>query len=409
MAKNVCATPLTNRGVVPYMKSQEFVDISNKNNDLLQFVLFDWFQATILDEVFEFDNGTGELVSVRQFDKIVINLFFELFGLKCDDLIFDYKGVNGYNSSYSYKNISIMWNSSRPDMGIHIKMSGSACRDFESLGLDWFVFFHKLNKYHLNYNRVDISIDDFTDKFFTLPKLLKYIKKRSVCSKFRTSINIEKLDLSSSENLGHTIQFGSKASNVQVTFYDKKKERLGENMVLSPTIKFWTRTEVRFRHESAASVIKKILDNNNNVNVIVKGVLTNYIDFKDINSKDSNMYRRNTALWWINFLENVDRLSVSNYLPEDSISKKESWLLKSTSKSSLMVFLSKLDNFNLDIVSRDYILNLFYKGYDKIHYKDLKIVNDFRISNKLAPLSMEEVLDYLSDLHTIIQLDKDFN
>ncbi len=405
--ENKChqTTPLTNRGVEITQKMPVYLETTGETRCELNYLLFDWFQATILSESFDISFDTGEVLAVNEVGERVIEIFNYLFGLAYTDLVYEYYGVNGYNVSYSYKNIYIMYNTSRPDMGIHILMSGQACRDFEQLGLDYIEFFQKLeDKYILNYNRIDISIDSFTDKYFTLQKLLDKVRVGELSSKFMNVLNLEKIHLDSSKNQGHTLQFGSKASNIQITFYDKLKERESKNIIVDKNIKFWTRTEVRFRHEHARSVVKKILAKEQTVNELIRSVLYHYLDFKIPKKqwKDNNITRVATVGWWRNFLKNVTTLSITNYLPEEGITRKKEWLYKSTSKSALMVLLSSLDNLKLDTQSSNFLVELFQKGSNKFNYKDLSRVNDFRKVNKLEPLTFSEVKNYIDDLHSII-------
>ena len=388
-------TPATNRGVENTLNIKNSLIYQGFPNDLEQFILFDWFQATI------FPLAPERVGDYRNFS---INLFHQLFGIDNNELIFEYKGINGYNASLVYKNIYIMYNTFRYDMGIHIKMSGQGCRDFESLNLDYFEFFKKLLRYEVNINRIDISIDDFSNKYFDLNKLVHYISHGSVCSKFLSVINIKKTKLSDFSSLGHTLQFGSKASNIQVTFYDKLKERESQNVIVASNIKYWVRTEVRFRHERAREVIDNILNDNNNVNRVIKSILREYISFKDLFSKDSNISRRSEAIWWLDFLENVDKLKLTNYLPENSITKKENWINESTAKSNLLVYLSKLDNLKLDDYSQEYISRLLAIGLEKFNFNDLKIINNYRLSEHLEPFTMQEIKDYINDLNIVSNL-----
>lgn len=391
---NSIKTPVTNRGVVNTLNLKNSLIYQGFENDLNQFILIDWFQCTILDDF----TNTGDLRNYA------IDLFKSLFGVTNDDLCFEYKGINGYNARVFYKNIYIMYNTFRYDMGINILMSGQGCRDFESLGLDYFQFFRKLKSYDVSYNRIDISIDDFTNRYFNLAKLYKYVRRKSVCSKFLSCININKTKLSDFSNIGNTLQFGSKASSFQVTFYDKLKERESQNFIVSSNIKNWTRTELRFRHERVDEVIDKILLSDSSINTIVKSILREYISFKDIKSKDSNLSRREEASWWVNFLENVDSLKLTNYLPEESITKKIKFVSEQTAMSNLMVFLSRVDNLKTDGLTQGYLSWLFENGIDKFDFNKLKIMNNYRIANGLIPFTMQEISDYLNDLYIVSHL-----
>lgn len=403
--ENSIVTPPTNRGVENTQNVVKTHINKGKTNDLMQFVLFDWVQFTILSDSFSYFDENGVFTGYKDIKDYAIDLFLVFFNISYNDLFFEYKGINGYNSCCSYKNIYCYWHTTRADMGIHFKLSGQGCRDFEDLGLDYIKLFKSIYKYSFNINRVDISIDDFTDDYFTLSKLLYYCRKGRVVSRFKSVLNLEKICLSSSvENLGHTLQFGSKASNIQVTFYDKIKERNSQGFIVDSNISFWTRTELRFRHEAADLVIASIFKDPFNLNLTVKSILKNYIDFKSLLSSDSNLSRIDTALFWNDFLENVDSLRLSNYIPESTIVRKAKWLENNVSKTNFMVYISKLNNLCVDDISSDYLLKLLNNGVDKFNYKDLVIVNEYRINNKLEPFTQDEIFDYINDIKEVAQL-----
>lgn len=401
MDQKTLKTPITNRGVDNTFKSHFCLDIKGQTNDLEEFILFDWFQATILDLNLEILSDTGELIGVTDYKKIAYDLFRELFGIGASDLVFEYKGINGYNARLEYKNIYIMWHTTEVRMGIHILMSGQGCRDFEQLGLDYFEFINKLSKYRVNYNRIDISIDDFTGKYFTMSRIIDYCRHGMVVSPFIHCFNMEKLRLKDGVNEGHTVQFGSKASQIQVTFYDKLKERASKNIIVHHDIKFWTRCEVRFRHDRADELISMIKQNHC-LNETIKGVLYKYLDFKTKNSNDSNISRRTTVRWWSEFLEGIDKLDFSKLLPEHSITKKMNWLHNSTAKSNVMVIMANMNLITPDNKSVDFVLENLQKGTDLLTNKDLQIINDYRRSIGLIPCTFGEIKDMVHEVKSVL-------
>lgn len=397
---NLDGTPITNRGVGNTSNQEFSLNYQGFSNNLNQFVLFDWIQCTILSESFDYNLENGVVSGVSDVRYKVIDMFKYLFGLEAKDLVFEYTGVSGYNCCYSYKDIKIMYNQSRPDMGINLLMSGQGCRCFEELKLDYIEFFRKLKQYSsINYNRLDISVDDFTSDYFTLNKLKSYIKHGHVSSKFLSTMMIEKMIIKTLDRVGDTLQFGSRSSNIQVTFYDKMKERQSKNIIVDTRIKYWTRCEIRFRHETAKNCIDKIVQGSSNINDIVKSVLKDYINFKDRSSKDSNVARRPNASWWDDYLENLDNLKITNYLPESTITRKKEWLYSATAKSNLMVYLSELDNIKTSSFMDGYLIELFQKGVTKLKEKDIKMINDDRIKNKLEPFTTSEILAFVESLH----------
>lgn len=365
----------------------------NKNE-----LIIDWFQVTI----FPFEREESNLVFD---DKFTFDLFFDLFGLVPGKIIREPFGYHGYNTRYSYNDISIMYNSNRPEMGFNILMSGQGCRDFEELNISWFELFNKLSDYNFNFNRIDIAIDTFTSKYFDIEKLIHYVRKDACVSKFKSTLQLIKNLTDGGSVNSNTVQFGSKASDIQITFYDKYKERVNAGFIVENDIKFWVRTELRFRHERAMELYHYIQDGKLD-SKFIKSILYNYIDFKTISSSDSNRSRRPSTKWWTSFLEDTEKLRLATRTTETSISRKYNWLLESVSKTEVLCYFSKLPNLKLDSLSNDLLYTLLTNGSKKITDKDIQLVNDFRISKKLVPISKQEILEYLDDLKTSVLFEK---
>lgn len=358
-------------------------------------IVIDWFQVTIFpsNKVKDF----GALFPVPNNDRIIVYLFKELFNLNYSDIVKEPRGINGYDVRYSYKDISIMNNSQREDMGVNIILTGKGCRDFESLNISWNQLFNKLKIYEINFNRIDIAIDTFDDRYFDLELLKKYIKRGLCCSKFVNSLFIYNNKLSDGSISSNTIQFGSKASDIQITFYDKLLERSNAGYIVDHNIKFWIRTELRFRHDKARELFY-LLFNNDNYSDFIFSILYEYIDFKEMKSKDSNLSRRETALFWCRFIGDNRRLKLSVKSRESDIVTKYNWLLESTSRSQLMVYLSKLPNIKVDYISVEVLYQYLTKGIENISDKDIQLINDYRIKHKLVPFKKSEIMDYIDDI-----------
>lgn len=382
MNENSILAPITNRGA---------------ENTLI----VDWCQFTIFYKDLKIMEDS-QIISVKDF---AINLFIKLFKINPAELYFEVGGINGYDYSISYKNIYCYYSISRPDMGINFKLSGQACRDFENLGIEWIDFFKKLNNYVVGYNRIDIAIDDYTDKYFNIRKLYDYVKNGQVTSKFKASLELTKRNISDGSILGDTLQFGSKASRVQITFYDKMLERQSQNYIIDNHIKNWTRTELRFRQERAKEIVYLII-NDNDFSSTIKGILKNYICFLEP-SKDSNKSRWPIAHFWEEFTNNIDKIKLSRINIENSISKKKEWLFHSMSKSQLMVLLSELDNIETDDFTSDYLLRMLKFPTDKLTDKDIQFINDSRYKQHKEPITREQIYDYLEDIKQIVFLSQE--
>ncbi|MCI5836120.1 MAG: replication initiation factor domain-containing protein [Firmicutes bacterium] len=373
-------------------------DFDSKKSSKIETII-DWFQCTIFP-------GKNDFESLKKFyendyvyqDRIIPVLFKYLFNIDSINIIRDSVKLNGYDVVYVYNNIKIMLNSTRDDMGVNILLSGQACRDYEDLGFGtWKDLFDKISKFDININRIDIAIDSFTDKYFTLTKVFDYIINGNLSTKFRSTFEMKKRNLSNGKLLGDTIQFGSKASEVEITFYDKMLERVNAGRIISEDIKFWFRCELRFRHDLAEEIFRLII-NDEDYSSRVKGILYNYIDFKNPYSKDKNITRRSTVKWWSEFIDYNNKFKIASKSSETSITKKYNWLLSSVSKSEMLVYFAKLNNFKLDSLSTDLLFNMLTRGLENVEDKDIMMINNERIKNKLDPVTKGEMLDYLQSL-----------
>lgn len=360
-------------------------------------LIIDWFQFTIFPGLNYKDGYKLLYEDLPSKDRIIPILFQELFNISSSDIIMENFGQNGYNVNYSYKDISIMLNSDRDDMGINVKLTGQGCRDYEDLGLTWQELFDKISNYDINFNRIDIAIDTFSNKYYNVELIKKYVINGNCSSKFRCSLEMTRRDTDIGSILGNQIQFGSRASNIQVVFYDKYLERQSAGRIIEDNIKNWYRCELRFRHENALEIFK-LINNKEDYSGLIKSVLYNYIDFKEPNSSDKNKSRRPTVGWWLRFLENAGKLQLSVKSSERTISKVYNWLLQSTSRSNLMVYLSQMINIDLDTISTDLIYSYLTNGIEKITDKDIQMINDYRIANKHLPLTKSQINDYIQDI-----------
>lgn len=370
--------------------------------------IIDWFQCTIfpkddLKKELKFDLYNS---MYDDFNHVYISyLFRRLFNIS-PDLLIKSKGYNGYNISYSYRNIKIMCCDYREDMGFNIFLSGKACRDFEELNIKWqdlcteiFLISDKFN-----FNRIDIAIDSINLKDYTIEQLYSLIKEGCCSTKFRKVLNIDSMIIDTLTSTGRTLQFGSKSSDIEITFYDKLNERENAGYELSEDIESWFRCELRFRHDNALDIFDKILDDSFCSDYVL-GILYNYIDFKDF-SLDSNKSRRLTAQFWLDFVNSSKKVRLSSRSSETSICKKKLWLCNSVSKTELLVYLADLKTINNLEVDISFILTFISIGVDNLKKEDIKMINDYRIENNLSPYTLEEIKDYVSNIIEIFNSKK---
>ena len=407
--KNLVHAPLGNTGVTRTMKSLNSVDNKGESANLKQFVLIDWLEFTIhhnfsVQLVNHNIGNNRDYVDSIYLEQQVYQLFNDLFGISSNDIIYEKRGRNCYTELYYYKNI-LCWTSQDIRMGFHFEISGQGCRLLELLNIDLFFLLAQLKNYICKFTRIDLSIDDFTDDYYTVPKLKEYLSNGQIISKLRTYYDIKSGIVEENGLLGNTLQLGSKAGLIHITFYDKLLERESNNYIIIDDVKYWTRTEVRYRHEKAQDIVDYLIITKD-INKCVKGVLKDYVRFIEKSNTDSKKSRWKISCWWSKFLENIDVIKLASPKIYTSIEKKKEWLKDDVSKTQLMCLLGELD-IKSDKNSLELILNLLKLGVTKIKDKDVQMINDFRLEHGLSPLKKEEIEDYIRSLKDVILINKD--
>lgn len=396
-----------NKGKKPF---QDCFDKNDKIlvNNLGQFVLIDWLEFTIhydFDVVicnYDMDKNRS-YITTTTIENRVYQLFNDLFGISKADVNFEYRGRNGYSTLYYYKNIQF-WCSTDVLMGIHIEISGQGCRDIEQLKNEWIHLLSKIVNYKYKITRIDLSLDDFTNHYYTLKKIKRYLRNNQVITKLRTFYDIDTGIVEDYKLLGSTVQLGSKAGLIHITFYDKLQERYANNYDVNKEIKYWTRTELRFRNEKAIDVVDYIIKGKP-INEIIKGVLCDYVRFLEKSKTDNNKGRWKTSKWWLEFIDNIEKLQLAPVKVYNSIHKKKVWLNETVSKTQLMVLISTLDNIKIDNLSTNFILDMLKGSINKLKEKDLLLINDYRLENDLIPLTIEDIENYIRSIKDVLLIN----
>lgn len=374
--------PFTNRGVVMTTGTENRGFMISEQ----QYILFDWIQGTIQAK-----------------DINVYEIFKKIFHVERADVLESPGGLFGYDTTYSYKNIKVFKCNYREDMGYHLYLTGGGCRDCEDLGLDYHDIFVKLLKLDFKFTRCDISIDDFSDKYFNLSMIQECVREGEVSSKFRNSIEFVKTDLASGLNNGYTIWFGSRSSDIQIVFYDKLKERESQNFIVSNSISSWVRLECRFRNSRAGEMINHYCSNSlENFKNIYKGIIFNYLKFVEYSPSDSVKSRWPVKKWWLDFLDHVSKIQFQSINIESSITKSRRWLLDSVSHTNFKVFLSELSDISADDSTSKFLFEFLKNGYKNITDKDMQEINYMRIRSGLLPLNRRDLESYIFTIKEVL-------
>lgn len=348
-------------------------------------ILIDWLQVT-------FYNYSGS----------IFDLFSYLFNINNSYVNEKAGGFFGYTTTYYYKNIMILYNEYRDDMGYHLYVTGSGCRDLEDFGVNYKELFSKIINLNCHFTRLDVSIDLFNDNNITFGHITHCIDNNEVVGHFRYVTHIKKSRLRDNKGFGDTIYFGSRTSLFQLVFYDKYAERVCAGFQPISDVKSWVRVESRLRDNLAFETAYKI-SSLDNFSPAWLSILSYYIDFKVYNPNDlKNRYRWCSQNWWTDFLLGLPKLKLSNVNHEHNLLKTRNWLEKNVSRSQFLCFVAGIDNLSSDTISSSLFYEMLKNGLSKIDDKDVQLINDFRLKNNKSLFTKNEIIEYFNDLKRVI-------
>lgn len=353
--KNVAMPPLTNRGA------------QNTYGAGLR-ACVDWVQATFPSDL--------------EIEQVV-----EVLGFHFRDFELKESGMMGYKKMYICGDIKVLFDGAA-DMGIHVLMSGQACRQWEERSTcNWVTLFRYFNfVYNVKLTRLDVAIDDFKG-YFTINTLRRKVKQKCVVSRFKSSLDFKKTKLSDASSQGDTLKLGSENSRIQVTFYDKKLERESKGLQLEEGLTHWVRTELRLRDERANVASLLIANQHKDIGELASGWLKNYVNFVD-QSKDSNKSRRKTSNFWAKFLGDVEKIPLTVVAPDRTLQKSINWIDRQVSSSMATIYLALDEDLS---VIHDLILKSMSSG--KIDDEKLRMINKYRISTGKNPFTKDELIE----------------
>lgn len=225
----------------------------------------------------------------------------KLLGLE-DRTFIKTKGWYGYSQQLYYDGIHILFDGT-PEMGICVEMSGQGCRNFEKWGTGDYheIFNYIVNNPEVNITRLDVAYDDFTG-LLDFETLIRDIEEENYVSRFR-EFPVERIYSKEIKRRSFTIYCGSHSSETMFRIYDKKAEQKAFDL------EHWLRFEVQLRRDRADIFIKLLLDNQD-LQSLYAGVIKNYLRFVEPSETDTNLSRAKTAQYWVDFLGEVDRVSL---------------------------------------------------------------------------------------------------
>jgi phage replication initiation protein len=271
------------------------------------------------------------------------------------------KKVLGYDTCYRNGHIVVLTGGTA-EMGHHVQMSGQGCREYEGYcGDNWKLLFERVLKVSGGFSRLDTAIDDFKG-YFMIPSLIEKIKRGELSSKFRNAQRIEDILIKDGSVQGNTIRFGRASSRIFVQMYEKNYEQ-----ELQGHIDVWNRTEIRMRNERADIFADKYVKDGFELGYLIMGILRNYLTFKDPVDNDTNKARWPVSQFWLDFLNDAEKLRLTTKKPDRSVVRLENWMRHQGSKTLAILQITKPHEFN----------EMVMEGMEKLTEKDEQLINDY--------------------------------
>ncbi|UXU65159.1 replication initiation factor domain-containing protein [Staphylococcus agnetis] len=298
--ENLSATPLSNRGV-------------EKPKKCGMDAVVDWVQATF------------HIPSIFTIMEDVLKLPRAVFKHRNSGLYY-------YNRGFEFGNIKIFYSDKHDDMGFHLQISGSGCREFEhyltSSDESWKDFFKRSLKYNAKFTRIDIAIDDYKT-YLKIPRLIKKAQKGECITQFRAGSSITGFNLTDGKHKGSTFYIGSKKSHIYCRFYEKNYEQAFQLKCDVEDIGLWNRYEIQLRRHYAVNCAE-ILSGTESISEIVRSILNKSMRFvtEPKDSLDERKPRWPIYQEWERFIKGADKINLSLKPSLKSIEDNIDWLCK---------------------------------------------------------------------------------
>lgn len=313
----------------------------------------DWVQVT-----FKNFNSTQKIYEILGLDP---GMFSELP-----------RGGLGYRKCSGFNNIKIFYDG-REDMGVHLQISGTGCREYEHFGqYSWITLFQTIIGAGGQFTRCDLAIDDVSKGnrklFFNVESIARRVSKGLLISKFKESDERLKRDIATGQSKGMSIYFGSEKSAIRVRMYDKKQEQ-GDKT--PEDIEEWVRTEIQARDERAQKIAELIaFSKEETFGTVSKGILKHYLRFL-VKGKDKNKSRWKTAPFWEKFLGEVEATKLTVAPKIKTIENSMHWLENNVSPTMAMIY--EATGGNIEVFE-----GLIRKGLVKMNNKQKRMIETYQ-------------------------------
>lgn len=214
--------------------------------------------------------------------------------------------------------------------GVCVEMSGSGCRAFETYtNSDIGALIERIKAYGYHVSRLDIAYDDFSG-VIDLETMANQARNFWFTSRLQRCAILSESKISETEIAGLTVGHGSKSSRIYIRCYDKRYERSAID-----ELEHWVRFEIQLRDENAMGFINFSAP----LGAKFSGVISNYLNYRE-QGIDENKRRWKLSPWWVSFLGDCEKISISSKKTEDYNRDRFNayiWSLRNVIKTAILL------------------------------------------------------------------------
>lgn len=253
----------------------------------------------------------------------------DVLQLDSDQFLMLPQGMNGYPKRLKWTPTSLfILYGAGARQGVHITMSGNACRTYVSTVGDLLLLMLRIDAVKGKITRIDLAVDDLETQYYSIAELVQAYERHEIVTRWKSLEQQYKSDIESQINIKECLYFGSMKSDCFLRVYNKTLEQMNKEQrpiaEIAAAENVWTRWELVLRRDAAQSVLKLVMGNMP-LGEIWCGIMANYFRVTTA-CEDSNHRRWETQEKWARFVGAALPLSIKSYPAIRDISTLKDWL-----------------------------------------------------------------------------------
>lgn len=274
-------------------------------------------------------------------------------------------GGMGYQQSASVLDGGrVFWHVERPEMGIHVRLNPKSLGQIEMTPIG---LLNRVFDLGGKITRLDVAFDDLSGHL-DMSEIYRKLLAGEVVTRWHKVTRLAGSTVSRSEKTADTVSVGSRASQAYLRIYDKKLEQTTKRADTT-NIEHWVRVELELKGDKSQAFAKKLAMTALSVEdgspaELCSSLLWGMIDFKDVDSSDSNKSRWETSKFWREFVQASSKLTLAIAKMEKTMDDSKEWVRTAISPTLAMIILSLNDDEGLS--GYDFIMACIETGQHRM-------------------------------------------